>query len=364
MDFSGRLIPAPGQTKKDIKEESDAIGRNNHQYYRFELNSPFGPDGLVCLYNIFSSGMLWASERGPATITNFLIPIAEYLQVHAIRTKLFGNPDAEGLEGEIAKQRREGSIAWIQAFAGSGGLASFLLKLIKGENGDRGLSSFRKASLSLLSTLGSLMMFTTYIEKELLGVTSKGKIIGNECKGIRLNSNSDLRASIDELTMATYPWIGGFGPLKKAVDLLIPLLAIRDSVKHFVNEGISGLVINKPNIELPEKLKKFLRMAFFIFETGRDSINFSLPNILRSKKLLGEGGFRDKYMLPVFRFLGCNGAPKINIEGENGNKALVIRIPYEKYATEREIPPDRPIISHIRPLVTNPSRELVAASTL
>lgn len=341
MDFYGRPQIFPHSRRTDTEKKCDEIGKENHDYYRFELNSPFGPDGLIGLYNIFSSGMLWTNERGPATLTNFLLPIAEYLQVHAVRTKLLGNPDAEGIEGEIAKQRREGSIAWIQGLAGSGGLASFVLKALKGENGDNGISLLRKALLSSLSFFGSAMFFFSYFEKELLATTSKGKIIGNECKGIKLNANGDLRASIDELAMAAYPWITGLKSVKKAVDLLIPLLAIRDSVRHFVNEGVSGVVTNKPNLTLPPQIKNLLRRVFFISNGDVNLTNLSLPNIFRNK---GFFNFRDRFMIPVLELMGCKKIPKIKMDGENGDKHLVVQL--DREVSELEEPLEVQVVSY------------------
>jgi hypothetical protein len=326
MNLAGHPIYNGTQTKKETEDLYRAVGENNHNYFRFDLNRPAGPAGIADAYDVAASAMMWAFEGGPATTTNFLASIAEYMQVYIARTKLLGDPNASGLTGQIAKQRREGAMAWVQAVAGVTGLAGFGLERINPGQDEYESSIPKKIGLSAGCLAGSAMMFGTYIEKALVALTSRGKTEGNECKGIKLNANSDARAIIDWFTMAIYPWVKNVKAVKAAIDLCIPLAALRDGVQHWVNEGVSKVFSNNQNSQFSNSTKKLLRYLFFL-PAKENANNYTMPSIFTGDWLLGAGKFRDKYLVPILRLLGCKNIPNINVEGENGHTALVVQVP-------------------------------------
>ncbi|GEM_PF-4995863 len=342
MNLAGHPINSGTQTKSEVENLYRTVGENNHNYFRFDLNRPIGPAGIADAYDVAASAMMWAFEGGPATTTNFLASIAEYMQVYIARTKLLGDPNAPGLMGQIAKQRREGAMAWVQAVAGVTGLAGFgLERFIPAEN-EYESSIPKKIGLSAACVAGSAMMFGTYIEKALVALTSRGKTEGNECKGIKLNANSDARAIIDWLTMAVYPWVKNVRTVKAAIDLCIPLAALRDGVQHWVNEGISKVFANNENSHFSSSTKKLLRYLFFL-PAKENANSYTIPSIFTGGWLLGAGKFRDKYLVPILRFLGCKNIPNINVEGENGHTALVVQVPGDRSSiTKTGIMPDEP----------------------
>jgi len=341
MTLGGNLVYQQNSNKEFIEKVHESIGNKNHEYYKKEINSLHGPAGVAGLYDVFSTGLMWYFVPSAAPTTNFLVALADYLQVHIARTKLFGDPNVDSESGQIAKQRRVGAMAWTQVLAGAGGIGSFVTEAIFGENDDGDLSTGKKSLLSLSSLVAASTMLTTYSEKMVVATTSKGKKVGNEIKGIVLDANNDIRAALEYVAMAIYPWVTSIKSIKKAIDLAVPILAIRDGLGNFISDGISTVFTNKPNIQFPEKLGSFLKYALFIFTNGKNGkrpfSHVSLPKPLAQQWFLGEGNFRDRYLVPIFSALGCKTIPKVNMEGENGSRALVVKYPIGELPSEYEI---------------------------
>lgn len=261
--------------------------------------------------------------KGAAPLTNFLVSLAEYMQVLIAKTKLLGNPDTPGKEGEIAKQRRVGAMGWTQILAGIGGLAAFANDVI-GNNDDDELSTTKKIGLStsMLASAGAL--FTTYIEKMLVIATSKGKKVGNEISGIFLNAHNDLRTVSEYLVMVLYPWVRQIKPVKRVIDFVVPVLAFRDGLGSFLGNGISKVFTKEPNIKVPDKPRRFLKRLFFINGEFEDPIkNVKVPDIVGNELIIGENGLRSMYA-PIYKALGCKNFPEVRLENGNGEKLLLV----------------------------------------
>ena len=259
--------------------------------------------------------------KGAAPLTNFLVSLAEYIQVLIAKTKLLGNPDTPGKEGEIAKQRRVGAMGWTQILAGIGGLTAFVNDIRKEDN-DEDLSIAKKIGLStsILASAGAL--FTTYIEKMLVIATSKGKKVGNEISGIFLNAHNDLRAVSEYVVMALYPWVRQIKPVKKLIDFAVPVLAFRDGLGSFLANGISKVFTKELNIKVPDKPRRFLKRLFFINGEFEDPIkNVKVPGIIGNELVIGENGLRSMYA-PIYKALGCKNFPEVKLENSNGEKLL------------------------------------------
>ena len=331
VDLYGNPLINSKESKELVEQIYSEVGELNHKYYREELNHPLGPSGVIDTYDVGASLLLWMSEKGPATMTNFFVTVAEYLQTFIARTKLFGDPNQEGKEGKIALDRREGATAWIQVLTGTIGLGRFFSDLLFGEKEDSEEKPFlKKAGLSLLALTGAAGMFFTYIEKALLCVTSKGKKVGNECKGIKMNFESDARTVADWLTLAIYPWAQSMKPLRSAIDFVIPYLAMRSGLKHMKNEGVSKVFNKEENFEMSEGVKGFLKHLFLMGNNG-DLEHYSVPKFLATNSFLGEGGIRDKYLVPLLKLFGCKSIPQVNIvEDSVQERSLVIRPDVQK----------------------------------
>lgn len=323
LSLNGNLILSPNQDSKKHELEHAKLGDKSHKYYRKELNHFLGPDGIVGAYDLIASALMLFFAKGAAPFTNFFISLAEYMQVFIARTKIFGNPDANTKEGEIARQRRVGAMAWTQVFAGFGGFAAFLTEMFKNEEPED-LSFFKKTglSLSILASAGAL--FTTYAEKMIVIATSKGKKVGNEISGIFLDANNDLRAVAEYLVMAIYPWVRHIRPIKRTIDLLVPILALRDGLGNFTADGINKVFVKKPSKHLPNGLKRFLKKLFFINGEYENPAKYvGLPNMLCGEWFLGKNGLRSKYA-PIYKALQCKNFPEIKLENNGHGKLLLV----------------------------------------
>lgn len=313
--------PQEDETQQRIHHEK--VGDKSHHYYRSELNHLLGPDGIISGFDLFSNGFMWYFTKGAAPLTSFLVSIAEYLKVLIANTKLLGNPNASGKEGEIAKQRRVGAMAWTQILAGIGGFAAFLNNITSKEEVEN-LSLPKKIGLSTSMLTSALGLFTIYTEKMLVIATSKGKRIGNEIAGIFLDAHNDLRAILEYLVMSVYPWVRKIKPIKMVIDLLVPVLAFRDGFGSFLTEGISKVFKNEANFKFPDKIRRFLKRIFYINGEFEDPIkNVNFPDIICNDLVIGQNGFRGLYA-PVYRALGCRNFPEVKLKNGDGNKYLVI----------------------------------------
>lgn len=306
------------------------------------MNSVQGPSGIIGIFDVAATGLMWLFVKGPATATNLLVALTDYAQVFIARTKLLGNPDQDTPEGEISRQRRVGAMAWAQVLAGVGGLGSFgvenVLKSKEDEN--RELSLFSKTGLSATSFLAGLTMLTTYSEKMVVAATSKGKKVGNEVKGIVLDANNDLRAFSEYLIMSFYPWVNKIKPLKKLIDFAVPFLSIRDGLCNFVNDGVSSVFFARPNTKLSKNTKALLKNSLLITNGEKHNVeNIHLPAPLATKYFLGESGIRNNFIVPVFKRLGCNSIPDIAIDVDS--RQLLINPQLEDIAVASNIESDK-----------------------
>ena len=327
LSLSGNLLTQENARIGNLKELYREAGDRNHQYYRTELNSLRGPAGIAGLYDLFATCFMWFNERGAAPITNFLISIADYAQVFIARTKLLGDPDQNNGAGTIAKQRRVGAMAWTQVLAGVGGLGSFVKDLTVRDRESNNNPISKKLSLSISSLFASLTMLTTYSEKMITATTSKGKEVGGEIKGIALDANNDIRAAIEYLVMSIYPWVSQIKPVKKSIDLLVPIFALRDGMENFIHDGISKVFINEKNFSLSTKVKNFFKAVLFINEESNKTSKGYIPRIFCSNWFLGIGKFRDSFLGNIYELLGCKNIPKVNLAEENGKEMLILQTP-------------------------------------
>lgn len=278
---------------------------------------------------------------GAASLTNFLIAIADYAQVFIARTNILGNPDEKNTSGEIAKQRRVGAMAWTQIISGIGGLGAFLKDMLvsKEKEVEDDLSSLHKTGLSFTSLTAAMTMLATYSEKVLIASTSKGKQTGNEIKGIMLDARNDFRACIEYIVMSLYPWLRTIKPAKHIIDFLVPITALRDGIVNFVTDGVSKVFAKEPNAPLPDKLKNILKYLFLIPDSTNGSVDhISVPAPISSNWFLGENGVRNNLLVPIYKSLGCKNIPKISLqENKEGDRTLSIHVEYNEQAQEPTI---------------------------
>lgn len=327
----------PKGNKNSIYE---IVSEFNHDYYRNGLNKSLGPAGVVTMIEAASGLLVWFMNKGPATFTNFLLSLSENLTVHVSRTNLLG-------EGEVGKQRREGAVAWIQLLAGLGGYSSFLMDMFSSKAKHEELSIAKKIGLTGLACINSPLMFFGFGEKSLLANTSRG-IKNNECDGMQLNANSDLRVVASWTAMKFYTWLSGIKPIKLLIDVALPMLALRDALGHFAKEGISKVFSNSLNIKLPEKISGFLKKLLLIKDANSQSKNTAMRVVFRKIFLkdwfLGKGKFRDKFLIPFFEKLGCK-VPIYNIEKNGDDNDLSISIPGYKTPLNNELKAVEPILN-------------------
>ena len=308
--------------EKDLEETTNSlkkIGDKSHVYYRKELNSLLGPNGLIGLYDFLSNGAMWFSTAGVAPLTNTFVSLAEYLQVVVANTNLLGDPEDHSESGEIARQRRVGAMAWTQVLAGAGGLVAFLTNLFSPET-ERNISGVKKAGLSGSMLAGAGLLYTTFAEKMLVITTSKCKQVGNESKAIFLDARNDLRAIPEYLVMAFYPWIKSIKPLQYGIDFTVPILALRDGLESFVTDGLNWVFSNEKSKMLPESVRKNLRTLLFLSEA--QDTNTTLPAILQGGSYLN--GFRNNVVVKLFKGIGCKNIPEIKLKNESGQRSLQI----------------------------------------
>lgn len=323
-----RPIDDSGNGAGELSQAHESISKFNHNYYRNGMNASLGPASIITAAESASGLLVWLMNKSPATLTNFLLSLSENLTVHVSRTKLLG-------EGEVGKQRREGAVAWIQLFAGLGGYSSFLMDMFSSKEHEE-MSLAKKVGITALSCVNSPLMFFGFGEKALLANTSRG-MEHNECDGMQLNANSDLRVVTSWTAMKVYTWLSGIKPLKLLIDVSLPMFALRDALGHFAKDGISTVFTNRSNIKLPEKISNLFKKALFIKDEDHNSssgIKTIFNKVFMQNWFLGEGKFRDKFIIPFCEKLGCK-MPSYNLErSQDGEKIISVSIPCEKKSEE------------------------------
>lgn len=322
--------------KEVIRNSHSVIGESNHSYYRNELNSGHGPAALATLYSIAVAGYMLFVEKGPAAVTNLFVNIFEASNVFFSNTTMFGDPDSsekvEGTEftvGQIAKMRKEGGMAYGQLVAGIGGFATLILDMFKAEE-EKEISNLQRGGLSVASLGAAGALFTTFAEKELCAITSRGKNKGSEVNGMKLNATSDMRASIEWAAMSIYPWMNNTKIAKTFLDVAIPFWALRDGIGHLVQHGMSPVFSQKPNFHLKDSAKNiFGFFPFFIPKHGSEKLRLSV--------ILDQwySGIRNQFVVPVFKALGCKKIPMVRFEKNNGDTEILIKSRAEKDDVEK-----------------------------
>lgn len=329
------IVSATFDRSGNTKNNPDLIQKHvklNENYYRNELNKKWGPAELIAYFEILTAGLLHWLIKSPATFTNAVTSVGELIQVRIANTKRLGDPlSVDPVKRKIAESRREGATAWVQFFAGLGGLLSLLMDTIKGGQKEvHELSFFKKLGLSTTSFLSTVFMLFGGGEKNLIATLSKNN--STEDDNERMNAHSDFRCFAEWATMTIFPWVTSIKPVRTIVEIVIPLLALREGIGHFVREGINSVFSNSLNKELPHKLKNILKKIFFTNEDKHDhKTHDKVPGMFACKWFLGtekRAGFRTKYIIPILRFFGCN-PPHYNLD-ENSN------IVSEFYETKKE----------------------------
>src|SRR3989338_3074605 len=331
---SGEKRPTDLHTEKHYER----YGMYADSYYKDQMNRMFGPCSITAFFETVAAGFLLGLVPGPATTTNFLTSFGEVLQVLTANSKFFGNP--RDVKPEIAKQaqdRSEGAMAWLQVFAGVGGLSGVVMDMVKKEEQDvDSLPFFKKLGLSVSSFISSVLMFFGYGEKSLLSATCQKN--SKKFNSISLNGRSDARCSIEWACMTLFPWVTGVKQLKTLIDILIPVFALKDGIGHFIREGISMVFSNKQtkfeNI-FGKGFTTFLRSTLF-----RNGHQIPVPPLFGSEWYLGgknSPGFRDKYVFPYLKLLRCN--PPIHKLGEN--ELIVTEFPAGVDKVQEEPKPNR-----------------------
>ncbi len=325
-----------GQAKKITDLANDC--------YKNQMNKVFGISELVALFEAFSGALLGFFMPSPATWTNALTSFGEYGQVLIARTTALGDTtpapeNASEIEKEEAKERiktaeerREGAMAWMQLGAGSLGAISNVLDFVRGDSDTdiQELSVLKKVGLSIASFASAVCMFFGWGEKTLMSTISKN---GPESENMRMNADSDFRCFLEWSSMTVYPWVRGFKLARKALDIIIPYLAIRNGIGHLIREGVSKIINNDKSLPLESYIgkgfTKTLSSLFLINTSKKDKEeNDTVPSIFYSKWFLGDkedNGFRSKYLLPTLKFFGCN-SPNVWLQDKN----LVIEYPSSK----------------------------------
>ena len=312
---AGKPVAQNGKTQKELADTHHKISDFNHSYYRHGMNAPFGPAGIIGLVEAVTGFVIWRSDRQPATLTAFLVSLAEYANVlvSGKLSHIFG-------KGDTGTKNREGFIAHVQGLVGLVGLGSLVSEVVK-EKEEEEMSLTKKVGLTAAAVVNSALMFLGFGEKSLLASISKG-MKGHECKGMQLNANSDLRTALSWLTIGFYVWLSKIKPIKLGIDLAIPLLAVRDALAHYAHDGFTVLGGKNPVKKLPKGFSSFL--STITFSKGEDKRS-GVPWMFNKHWFLGKGKFRDTFIVPVAKILNCK-VPQCNINGHKDEHIVSVKV--------------------------------------
>ncbi len=291
-------------------------------YYTKEMNKmPFGFGPFTAVTETAAASSLVWCFPGPATWVNLLTTVGEYVKTWVAGTDKFGDPNDEKV-----KANREGAMAWLQIFAGAGGLVGTLWgKISNSDNDVEEVPLFKKAILSAASGINALFMFFGAGEKTLLSTLSENgdlkDIKGREYKNIIIDGHSDMRCSVEWAVMSLVPWISNTKLLKDVVDLGVIYGALREGVDYFLQENKLSFVLEnlKEHPVLNKAFKTFTNpLSLFKadnnnFKRMTSAVCFPFNCFLKwflgtekDKDGPGMGGFRNNRLVPLLELFGCN----------------------------------------------------------
>lgn len=291
-------------------------------YYTKEMNKlPFGFGPFTATTEaVAASSLVWCFPS-PATWINLFTTLGEYAKTWVAGTDKFGDPNDTKV-----KANREGAMAWLQIFAGLGGLAGSVWgKLSSSSDDTEEVPVFKKTILSSASALNALLMFFGAGEKSLVSTLSengnKDDIKGREYKNIIIDGRSDRRCSVEWLVMSLVPWVSNTKLLKDVVDLGVIYGALREGIDYFLTENkLSFITNNLKEYPLLTKLfKGFANPLSLISKSDTKTNNttstvcFPFNYFLRwflgtekDKEGPGMGGFRNNRLVPLLKLFECN----------------------------------------------------------
>lgn len=297
------------------------------------INTGLGIGAVVALFEAVTAVALGVLEKSPATFTNAATTFSECVQVVVANI----SPKHEKLSENV--------MASVISVAGASGFykwAKDMINLAKGEADDlQTLPLWQKTGLSIASFLSSVMMFLGWSEKNSLAPLAKEQNGGFKGTEMRLNGSSDMRCSFEWLMMTIFPWFKQFKLFKIPIDLALPLLAMQDGVGHFVEKLLEKY--DKAENELSRGLKTIFGL--------NDSSN-GVPSLFFKPWFFGEKegeGFRAKYLLPLYRYFGCEDPVICHM---NQNSELVVKVPGVESIREEEVDSDLKDSGQASPRVT------------
>ena len=295
-----------------------------------------GMGPFIALTETISAGCLVKAIPSISTVINLVTTLGEFFKTWVAGTDSLGNPNDENKKkAEEAKERREGLMAWVQIFAGSGGALGFLWDLFFGKEHDmKEVPLWEKISLSVASAFNTIFMFFGAAEKTLISSLSRNDenndLSGNEHVDMKINGHNDRRCAVEWGVMTALPWLSNIGLVKNIIDLGIIYGALREGVDHFLGENkIYKLCNNLDNKPLLKRCFKYFANPLLLFtkkdpEEKLDLICFPFSKGIKwflgtesDENGPGTGGFRQKYLVPVLRFFGTN--PPLCYLDKSGN---------------------------------------------
>ena len=350
FDKRGNIESPSEENLRNAKKIAEHTDRYYVQWNKSKITGEekgLGIGALVALFEMFVGTMLVVVERSPATITNLLTTISENFQViiggseEDELKKLDQESDEEKkkqLGKELHDKRRVKRQAMALAVATSGGLG--LIQWIReisnfGVHDVEDLPMWQKTTLTVKSLISAAMMWIGYFEKGLMAILTKSRNGSGKANEIVLNASSDGRCCIEWVVMAAYLWVRQLKPFKIAIDLGLPIAALKDGLHHLAEDLVHSS---------SDKVKNILKGIFHFHHDSEEEIE--VPFLYFNKFFLGNkkgSGIRNRIFLPLFRLFGCKPFD-CQIEKDN----LIVSVPNGTHTTsDRENTQDssKPLIS-------------------
>lgn len=300
----------------DATGNKEGVIEKIDEYFTKGICKQWGIGQAIAVFELVPALLLVRYLNSPATKTNFLTSFGELLQVLLGGTKRFGDPkkisSTDLKKSEEAKERRESIQALIQVAAGALGLTSFGLDKLNAQEKDiEDLSLTKRVTLSIASLLSSIFMFSGFLEKNLIaGIASK--IPGTtEHNMMRSNGNSDFRCATEWLAMTFFPWLPK--SLKLAIDLAIPLFAVREGASDIKDVGKISTIFSNKFIQIPKYVLDSLnKLPFPFLRNGEEKCK--IPPLTKSNFFLDK--IRNRLFIPALKLFKAS-PPTCYKEGDN-----------------------------------------------
>lgn len=342
--------------KEDLKLIADLVDKHYATWNKLALkNDPVkdikkgvGLGALIAGFETIVASFLLYLQKSPATITNLVTTLGECVQViianyseTQINPERIDDPVKKSIAYEklkADKEKRENLVAGVVTAAGGLGLWKWgqeMFGYVQGNEAEiHELPFAQKIGLSIASFLSALGMCAGHSEKCTLAPIAQNG--GFRTEEMKLNGKSDGRCSVEWLIMTAFPFIVHMKPVKAFFDLILPLSALKDGLKHFYEK------LKKEHNNNPEEI----RTHFNFLKDLHDKFFFT-------EWFFGNkpgSGFRTIILKPIYELFGCS-PPKCYLK----NNKLMIRLP-EADLKKGDIL--APVVHHEEPTSHNKGSEI------